>query len=342
MDHYIYRLEKLPLTTVSARREAEAFLARHDLQLDASLQHYYGVFRGEQLIGGAGYGADVIKCVAVDPAYRGEGIVNALFSRIMTELHQQGIHNIFLFTKPENELLFADLSFHTVEKTPEVLLMESDRRAFPAYLQGLRALRGEGRTGAIVMNCNPFTLGHQYLVETARARCDRLILFVVEEDASEFPYADRIRLVREGVAHLPGVTVAPGGAYIISAATFPTYFLKDASKIAVAHTRLDITIFGRHIAPSAGIGVRFAGEEPYSEVTRMYNEAMQAYLPPLGVEVQVVPRKQYAQDPISASRVRGMIAAGQLEQTRDLVPESTYLYLIDPQTGPILQRIRNK
>ena len=317
-------------------------MLRHGLQLDASLQHYYGVFRGEQLVGGAGCSANVIKCVAVDPAYRGEGVINALFSRIMTDLHQQGIRNIFLFTKPENEPLFSDLSFHTVEKTPEVLLMESDRRAFPAYLKGLNALRGEGLTGAIVMNCNPFTLGHQYLVETARARCDRLILFVVEEDASEFPYADRIRLVRKGVSHLPGVTVAPGGAYIISTATFPTYFLKEASKIAVAHTRLDITIFGQHIAPSAGIGVRFAGEEPYSEVTRMYNEAMQTCLPPLGVKLRIIPRKQYNRDPISASRVRGMIAAGQLEQTRDLVPESTYLYLIDPQTGPILQKIRGK
>ena len=49
--------------------------------------------------------------------------------------------------------------------------------------------------GALVMNCNPFTLGHQYLVEYAASKVAKLYLFVVEEDKSEFPFADRIELV---------------------------------------------------------------------------------------------------------------------------------------------------
>ena len=40
--------------------------------------------------------------------------------------------------------------------------------------------------GAVVMNCNPLTLGHRYLIEQALKQCDYLMIFVVQEDKSFF------------------------------------------------------------------------------------------------------------------------------------------------------------
>lgn len=340
MDLFTFRLTEIPIRQDLCRREVETFLGRHDLKLDDLLQRYFVVYKGEQLVGGAGYYGNVIKCVAVEAEYRGEGIVNALVSRIITELHREGITALSLFTKPENELLFANLSFAPVVATPDVLLMESPRGAFAQYLNGLAPLKKEGKTGAIVMNCNPFTFGHQYLIEQASKCCDQLLIFVVEEDASVFPFSVRYHLVQQGLEHLPNVSVTPGGPYIISAATFPTYFIADQDDIVSAHAELDIKIFAKHICPAAGITKRFVGEEPYSQVTRIYNETMLRDLPRHGIGITVFPRKQQEDEAISASRVRKLLAEGDLAQVRNLVPDSTYRFLLSDEAAGIIQKLR--
>lgn len=342
MDPYAFIIEELRLNLASARAKAAAFLAARGLGLDSGIRKYYAVYHGDRMVGGGGYEGNVIKCVAVDPEFRGEGLTNALVSRIMGDLRRGGVENVFIFTKPENEVMFSSLGFSRVEATRDVLLLEFDSRGFSGYLGKLESIRSQGPCGAIVMNCNPFTLGHRYLVETAAARCGRLALFVVEEDASVFPFPVRLRLIESGVADLPEVTVVPGGDYIVSAATFPTYFLGDASDAARAHTELDITIFGRRIAPAAGIVARFAGEEPYSPVTRLYNEAMLRVLPALGVGVTVLPRKTSGGEAISASRVRALLAEGRIEETRSLVPPTTYEFLASDGVLPIVEDIRGR
>ena len=129
------------------------------------------------------------------------------------------------------------------------------------------------------MNCNPFTLGHQYLAEYAAARVAKLYIFVVEEDKSEFPFADRIELVKQGVKHISNVEVLPSGKFIISQQTFSGYFNKAGLQDVAVDSSEDVEIFGREIAPTLGITVRFAGEEPKDNVTRQYNETMKEILP---------------------------------------------------------------
>lgn len=80
--------------------------------------------------------------------------------------------------------------------------------------------------GAIVMNCNPFTKGHRYLIEYASAKVEKLILFVVQENKSLFSFAERYEMVKEGVSDLENVMVVPSGNYILSQTTFPQYFGK--------------------------------------------------------------------------------------------------------------------
>lgn len=327
MDPYTYSLEEISLTRPSGQKLVQHFLSQHSLDFDTGLEKYYGVFSGTTLVGGIGRQANILKCAAVDANLRGEGLLGALVSRAVADMKRAGIENIFVFTKPDNKVYFHDLGFSPVETVANVILMESDSQAFTRYLNNCATLPHNGKTGAVVMNCNPFTLGHRYLVQHAAEQCDSLLVFVVEEDASEFPFTDRIRLVREGTADIPGVTVTPGGAYIISAATFPSYFLKDSGKVSAAHTELDLTIFGKHIAPAARITQRFAGEEPLCPVTASYNQAMLSILPPLGVDVHIIPRKTEGDEVISASRVRSLFASKRFEELHPLVPESTYAYL---------------
>ena len=200
------------------------------------------------------------------------------------------------------------------------------------YLCSLKKYKHEGRNGAIVMNCNPFTNGHLYLIQKAAEQVEHLYVFVVEENKSYFPFADRIELVKKGIAgKIMNVTVIPSGKFIISTETFPEYFVKDAW-VAETYidTSYDIDIFARYIAPSLSISIRFVGEEPFDYVTRQYNRDMITILPQHGVNVCVIPRKKDDEgNVISASTVRRLLDEENMEKIKDIVPDSTYKYLIN-------------
>lgn len=183
--------------------------------------------------------------------------------------------------------------------------------------------------GAIVMNCNPFTLGHQYLIEYASKQVEILIIFVVEENKSYFEFEDRIKLVRQGTQHLENVYVIPSGKMIISTVTFPGYFLKDTPEAVNLDTSMDVSIFGEYIAKAFHIKTRFVGEEPFDIVTRNYNESMKDILPRYGIKLVIIPRKENGGSAISASRVRKLLEKNNFEEIRALVPETTYMYLCD-------------
>ena len=180
------------------------------------------------------------------------------------------------------------------------------------------------------MNCNPFTKGHQYLIEQAASQVDYLYIFVVEEDKSFFTFADRFELVKAGTAQLNNVIVVPSGEHVLSYKTFPVYFRKEEQKTAKVDATQDVEIFARYIAPRLGITYRFAGEEPIDMVTKQYNEQMAEILPQFGIEFIEIPRKATVSDNevISASRVRRLMKEEKWDEIRELVPETTYEYLI--------------
>jgi [citrate (pro-3S)-lyase] ligase len=335
-----YELRQIPINISCYKNQVELFLDKFFLNLDAGLEYYVGIYEGENLLGGAGYEGNIIKCVALDDSLRGLGLTNTLISDLIKKIYDNGNNKAILFTKPENKELFEGSGFYLVESSKMALLMETDKNAFSNYLKKLEIHKKPGTVGAIVMNCNPFTLGHQHLVEYAAARCDVLHLFVVEEDKSVFPFSIRRELAKKGVAHLDNVQIHNGGDYIISSATFPAYFIKDTDDIIRTQAELDLRIFGGHIAPALRITKRFVGNEPYSQVTNMYNRIMQEILPSFGVEVEIVPRKEQAGEPISASRVREYIQNGDLYKARELLPSSTYSFLESTEAKQIIQTIK--
>lgn len=174
------------------------------------------------------------------------------------------------------------------------------------------------------MNCNPFTLGHRYLIEQAAKQVERLFVMVVREDCSLFAYAERKAMVEQGVAHLKNVTVIDGSEYTISQATFPTYFLKRLDDAADTQILLDLDLFRRHIAPALGATVRFVGTEPTDRLTRRYNQLMHEVL----TDVREISRLEKDGNAVSASRVRKAMEQGDMSTIRQLVPPTTLPYII--------------
>ena len=322
-----WNLESVNLNSPAARAEVEEFLRRSDLRLEPL--EYYAVLRDEEggIAGGGGFWGHTIKCVAARSELRGQGLIQTLISHLRSLLRERGVKSIFLFTKPENEELFANLAFYPVGKAPQAILMESYKRNLLNLTKQLSQQRAPGVGGAIVMNANPFTKGHPYLVEKALEECDQLYLFPVRAERSLFSYAERRQLIAQGTAHLSRVHILDGGEYIVSPTTFPTYFLKELSRASQVQALLDVDIFARHIAPPLGIARRFVGTEPLDPVTAIYNEAMLQVLVPRGIEVKILPRLEIDSQVVSASRVRQLLAHGQMQEIAALTPPSTYAFI---------------
>lgn len=221
------------------------------------------------------------------------------------------------------------------------IMINKDNEEIPDELRKyLDSIRSITTVGSIVMNCNPFTLGHRYLIEYASKKCDKLYVFAVEEDLSFFPFSDRIELIKKGVSDLKNVTVLPSGKFIISQTTFPAYFDKDSStddKIIDASS--DIETFAKYIAPVLNISIRFAGEEPLDNVTRQYNAQMKRILPQYGIEFNVIPRKEADGKVISASRVRQLLKERNFDEIEKLVPKTTLEYLKDRFNNYFFERV---
>lgn len=305
------------------------FLAKEGLEADRNLEKTVLIWDNGQLIATGSRQDNLLKCIAVDDSRQGEGLTATVLTALRQDAFASGHKHLFLYTKPQNKYMFQSLFFYPVAQTGQVLLMEDRQGGIQSFLDTLPAAPAEGIVGAAVMNCNPFTLGHRYLIETAASECDRLYVFVLSEDKSQFSAQDRMELVKKGTADLPNVTVLPTGPYLISSATFPTYFLKERDKAATVQCALDIEIFTRYYAPKFGITRRYVATEPLSPMTNQYNEALKAQLPQKGIELRELTRKESEGTPISASALRALLGTGQPEKVRKLVPETTFAYLQD-------------
>ncbi|MBQ7519002.1 MAG: [Clostridia bacterium] len=330
-------------TDKRAMAQVDALLAQEGISRDKNLDYTCGIYDEDfRVIATGSCFGNTLRCFAVDHSHQGEGLLNEIISHLIDYQAGRGNIRLFLYTKPGTAKFFGDLGFYEIARVPDRLVfMENRRDGFSAYLSALEKDKKDGVSAAIVMNANPFTLGHQYLAEQAAAQCDALHLFVVSEDASLIPAAVRKRLVREGVGHLPNVILHDCGPYMISSATFPSYFLKDSDTVIESQARLDVQIFLR-IAETLGITARYVGEEPTSQVTGLYNRVMADTLPRAGIACHILPRKALEGRPISASTVRQAIKAGDGALLRALVPQTTWDWLQSPEAAPVIQRIKGE
>ncbi|MBQ3872465.1 MAG: [Bacteroidales bacterium] len=316
-------ITELPLSSTYFREKVSRFLEASGLRVDA-LDTYYAVQNpAGDILAGAGISGDIIKCVAVAEEARSEGLLTPLVSRIIQDASLHGIHNLKVFTKPQYRALFESLGFRMLAQAPLAVLLENGR-GLAAYCEYLRSMRRSGRSGVVVMNANPFTLGHRYLLSKALEQVDTLYVIPVKEDVSMFPYAERKAMI-EAAGLGDRVVVPEGSSYTISAATFPTYFLKDLSAASEEQMRLDLDLFANHIVPALGAAVRFVGSEPSDSLTARYNTLMKELLP---VEVVEIERLKIQGGYVSASKVREYLNNGMFEKASAQVPETSRPYLL--------------
>jgi len=310
----------------TALKKLEAFLHTCGLDYDAGIDFTCTLEEDGEIIATASLDGATLKCIAVSPMHQGEDLTARLITELRREAFSRGYDHLMLFTKPGNQMLFRPFGFYPVMRTADCLLMENKRNGLEAYLKDLKPAGG-ACIGAIVANCNPFTLGHRYLIEQASKQCDQLHLFILSERKSAFSPEVRMALAKAGCADLKNVHIHPTGPYMVSSATFPSYFIKDKARVEGIYCDMDIRIFAEKIAPALGIARRYVGTEPNCPVTRFYNEQMKFRLPEYGIELIEIPRREEGGAAISASRVRALLNENKLGEIRPLVPETTFEYL---------------
>lgn len=344
------------------RRQIEMFLHTNGLRYD-DVDYYAAIVdeSSDEMIAGGGLKGSVIKCVAVADGHKGEAVANVIISHLIAKANAEGCQCVKLYTKPDNRQLFESLSFRLIAESPNAILMETGVGGIEKYSEELRVkseelgvkseeLRVKSEElkndesvvsnarkpiGVIVMNANPFTLGHRFLVEQSSELVERLYVVVVREDCSMFSYNERKAMVSQGVRDIGNVVVVDGSDYAVSAATFPTYFLKQLSDATDTQIILDLDLYRRRIAPALGATIRFFGSEPTDPLTRRYNELMHKQL---GEEhVHEIQRKQQEGSAISASRVRKAMMEGCLWDAIQLVPPTTIPYIIGHLASMALQ-----
>ena len=192
-------------------------------------------------------------------------------------------------------------------------------------------IKRDEKVGCIVMNSNPFTLGHRYLVEYAADNVDYLYVFVVEENKSFFSFRDRYEMVKRGTDDLKNVLVVRSGNMVVTSTTFPAYYKREKYQETKERPAvgMDLRVFAQYIAPVVNIKYRFVGEEPLDFVTNEYNRQMKEILSEFDIHVIEIPRKCRDGKVISATLVREYYKRKDFQDLCKWVPRTTTEYLLN-------------
>lgn len=290
-----------------------------------------------QLVAVGSLAGHVLKQFAVAPEIEGTGAMAQIMTKLIDEAYASGRSRLFLCTKPANADMLSSLGFYSLAATDDAVLMENRRNGLHNFLTSIWQDADTyakdhgidfagGVCGSVVCNCDPFTLGHRHLIEYAAKNCDFLFVFAVSEPGSMFEPKDRLEMIKAGTSDIENCRVYESKRYLVSRATFPAYFIRDEEHADEVRSEIDIALFSERIAPALRITKRFVGREPYSPVTDAYNRKMKELLPERGVELIEIPRHEAGLPAaaVSASRVRELLKAGDMEGAAALVPDTTF------------------
>lgn len=334
-------IRPIPAADRFGQREMDALLRQEGIRRDANLDYSCGLYDEEEnLIAVGSCFGNTIRCLAVVEKYRSQGLLVQIVSHLLDVQARRGNMQVFLYTKPENLVFFTGLGFYEIARSEGAVFLENRREGFAKFCAALKRPAGE-RAAAVVMNANPFTLGHRHLLEQAAKENDVVHLFLLSENAGPIPFSVRKKLVQAGISGLGNVILQETGPYMVSSATFPSYFLKDEDTVIRTQAELDIAVFSR-IAEALGIRRRYVGEEASSRVTALYNQKLAECLPRYGIECRIVPRLETAGRVISASTVRQAIHDDCLDMVRDMLPESTCRYFASGEAEDVIAAIRRE
>lgn len=328
------------------RKKVEDFLQVHNLLLDKDVEYTIVLEEENQIVATGSVAGSVLKCMAVDENYQGQGLSNKIITKLIEYQSFKARTHLFIFTKPEYKKQMSDFGFSevvTIEN--KVSLLDNSISSIKKFtdninlkitkkIKELNLEKENINISSVVMNANPFTKGHRYLVEYASKKSDIVLVFVVKENKSKFSFDMRMDCVRQGLADIKNVIVCDGGDYIISNSTFPTYFLKEKNIINDTYAKLDATIFAKYIAKNLKINKRFLGEEPIDLATKNYNENIREIFAKYFIDVEIIPRKKNGENIISASNFRKILEnkniskEEKIKKLEEIAPKTTIEILI--------------
>ena len=315
-----------------------SFLEEYDFEYEYDITYSILVYDGDKLIATASLANNVMKCFLVIKEYKNQNITNLMFSHLVNYLSQLNIYHYFVYTIPSNELIFTSLNMKTIVMTMNTILLEGgdEINNVLAELKKEYAV-SNNKKAAVIINANPMTYGHLYLIETAAKENKEVLVFVVSEDLSSFPFVDRFEIIKKATAHLENITVLPTLSYLVSKITFPKYFLKEDQLIKDEQTLVDVLVYKEYYEKIFNIVIRYLGEEPFSFNTNKYNKVLKTYL---GSHIKIIKRKKVGPEIVSASLVRKLLKENNLKEIKKYVPLATYEYLVSDKGQIVIAKIK--
>jgi len=306
--------------------DVKKLLLLNDLSFDSKVSLTIALYQENIMIATGSIYENVIKMIAIDPNYQGQNLTAVILTHLVQILINKGYDKYFLYTKPENKKFFLDSNFSLIYENDQVSMLENKGELITDKLKKIKnSLKlDRGTTASIVMNCNPVTNGHMYLIETAAKNNHNVIIFLVEENKSIFDFETRYKLLKKSINHLKNVWIVPSTKYIISSATFPTYFLKEITDYSSLYMDIDISIFNNYFMPIFSIDFRYVGDEPLDQTTNLYNQMLKEILKD---KLIVIDRVKKDQEVISASYVRKLAEQKRFKDIKLITPKATYCFL---------------
>jgi [citrate (pro-3S)-lyase] ligase len=297
------------------------------------------VYDKETLIATASIANNVMKCFLVKEEYKNQNITNMMFHHLVNVLKDKNVYNFFVFTSPENEKIFTSLNMKKIVETMNTVLLEGgDFITEVLHELKLENKLSNNKKACVIINANPMTLGHIYLIEQAAKENKEVLVFVVSEDLSSFPFSHRFEIIQKACKKYPNVKVLPSLSYLVSKLTFPKYFLREDQLIQEEQTLVDVLVYKQYYTKIFNINRRYLGEEPYSYNTNKYNQTLKNHL---GNHIKIVARKELNNQAISASKVRKLIKMNKLDKIKEYVPKATFEYLSSAKGQEIIKLIQS-
>lgn len=317
-----YYIEKISLN------DAYDIIKENDLNINEPVDYTIGLFINHKLVATGSLYINIIKLVSIKKDYQQDNLLSLIITNLITELTKRGYDKYFIYTKSNLDKYFISLGFKLIVSFGGISYLENSTYSLEERLNDLKDTLNLNNTsvGAILMNCNPITKGHLYLIEKASKNHETIIVFLVEEDKSYFPYEVREKFVKKATKHLKNVIVVPSTKYLISSLTFPTYFLKDLNDASLIQMNLDVLIFINYFMPIFNINKRYVGSEETDPFTEEYNKVLKSYL---NEKLEIINRLKVDDTVISASLVRKYLSLGEFDKVKKLTPKEIHEDLLN-------------
>ncbi len=307
------------------RAKVVEFLASFGLGYESNGEQTIYAEENDRIVGTVSSAGYVIKCLAVAQDMQSENLAVTLVSEIIKRLASADVFYYQVFTKPQYKPVFQSLGFTPLVETDKVCFLEGGDGNINNELKALATrltynldidVSAQNDIACVVLNGNPFTEGHLYLVEKAASEHDYCVVFVLEEEGSMFTFKERNALAFLACRPLKNVVVVPSTKYIVSRSTFPGYFLKTQDETTRQYAKFDAMIFAQYFMPYLGISTRYVGTETV-DYMQTYNQTLSEVL---GDKLVLVERKKIDGQVVSAKHVRALLADGKILEAAQLVP----------------------